>query len=85
MQPPSISVNIADNRFVLVEWTAPYDGSDAITEYKVLFQSKDKTFYTTTECESKVPTLATSCLVSMAGLMQAPFLLQYNQIVKAIV
>ena len=50
MQPPTIILNAADNRYVLVSWIAPYDGSDAIIEYKIMFQSVDKSYYTTLEC-----------------------------------
>ena len=37
MVPPVTEVYSADNLFVRVSWVAPYDGSDAITEYKIQF------------------------------------------------
>ena len=77
MDSPVVTVNPDDNKFIKVVWIEPYNGSDAIIEYKVLFKSVDKQYYTTTECVSAVPTLTTECLVAMTTLMAPPFSLTY--------
>lgn len=82
MEPPITSINLADNHFVQVDWIAPYDGADAITEYKIMIQAADKNYYTTSECVSVAPTLVTQCLIAMTTLRAAPFSLLYNQTVK---
>jgi len=44
MSSPTTSVHSSDNRYVQVDWIEPYDGADAITEYKIMFQAADKSY-----------------------------------------
>ena len=69
MDPPSTVIDPTDGTKVLVTWVEPYDNSDPIREYKILFKSKDGLYYEIAdECTSALPTLVLSCSVAMSTL-----------------
>ena len=67
---------------VLIEWTAPHDGSQDITEYLVEIGNADSTTWNeeAVNCSGDEPSL-TSCIVPMDVFVAGPFDLAFDQLV----
>ena len=69
---------------VIIDWVAPHDGSESITEYLIeIANTDDETFFEdTTDCGGSDASV-TTCTVPMDTLTQSPFNLAFNQLVLA--
>ena len=80
MQPPTTSIdpNTGD---VKVEWIAPNDGGDPITQYNVFIGDTTYTTFTneSTYCSSQTTSLTNLyCLVPMSALTSSPYSLTFG-------
>ena len=65
-------------------WIAPYDNSDPITAYEIVFRSAvDNQYREVSECVSVEPSLVLSCSIPMTVFAEpTTFNLAYNELVK---
>ena len=82
MDAPVTSIDPADGLNILVTWVEPYDNSDAISAYNIVFRATDGVYYNVAECVSEEPSLTTSCSVPIALFLEEPFNLAYNDLVQ---
>lgn len=69
---------------MLVTWLEPYDNSDPIIRYEIIFRSaKDGLYYPVDECISEEPSLVTSCSIPITVFTDVSvFNLAYNDLIK---
>ena len=69
---------------ILVTWVAPYDNSDAIIAYEIVFRSElDGLYVQVSECVSVYPDLVISCSIPIETFIDdTTFNLAYNDLVK---
>jgi hypothetical protein len=79
---PTTQYDPVDMTKILISWVEPYDNSDPIQEYNIVFRRSDGIYESMAECVSAVPTLVTSCSVSASSLLLADFNLEYGDLVK---
>ena len=82
MEPPVTEIDPNNGLNILVTWVEPYDNSDAISAYNIIFRASDGTYHNTAECVSEVPDLGLSCSVPIATFLGSPFNLAYNDLVQ---
>ena len=84
MQVPVTVIDPDNGQNILVTWEAPYDNSDPITAYEIVFRSSlDGLYREIAECVSEEPSLVTSCSVPIAIFTEVTtFNLAYNDLVK---
>ena len=65
-------------------WVAPYDNSDPITAYEIVFKSAvDGLYRSVNECVSAEPSLVVSCKLPITYFTEpTTFNLSYNDLVK---
>ena len=84
MAVPVTQIDPDNGQNILVEWVAPYDNSDPITEYEIVFRSAiDGLYYSVDECTSVEPDLVLSCSVPITVFTNTDkFALAYNDLVR---
>lgn len=67
---------------VVIDWLAPHDGSQTITEYLVEIANADggSYFEEDTNCSGSDPSVH-QCVIPMSALTQSPFNLSFDQLV----
>ena len=84
MEIPVTAIDPSNPRNILVTWVEPYDNSDAIIEYDIVFRrTTDGIYLGVNECVSIKPLLVLSCSVPITVFTNvATFNLLYNDLVK---
>jgi len=65
---------------VVVSWEAPYDNSETIVAYEVVFRQQDGAYSEIAECDASLQQIVDElqCLISMSTLRLAPFNLSFD-------
>jgi len=84
MEVPVTSIDLSNPKNILVTWVEPYDNSDTINEYEIVFRrNTDGIYVGVNECVSIKPLLVLSCSVPITVFTDvATFNLLYNDLVK---
>lgn len=84
MNVPVTQIDPANGQNILVTWEAPYDNSDLITAYEIVFRSSlDGLYSSVAECVSEEPSLIVSCSIPITVFTEAStFNLGYNDLVR---
>jgi hypothetical protein len=82
MSTPVTVIDPANGLNILVTWEKPYENSDPITAYNIIFRASDGIYYNVAECVSQEPNLELSCSVPVAIFLEEPFNLAYNDLVQ---
>ena len=84
MEIPVTAIDPSNPRNILVTWVEPYDNSDAIIEFDIVFRrTTDGIYLGVNECVSIKPLLVLSCSVPITVFTNvATFNLLYNDLVK---
>ena len=81
---PTTEIDPDNGQNVLVSWTTPYDNSDPIIAYEIVFRRvTDGLYEAVDECVSEDPTLVLSCSIPITVFTEvSTFNLAYNDLIK---
>ena len=84
MAVPVTEIDPNNGQNILVTWIAPYDNSDPVIAYEIVFKSNvDGLYSSVAGCVSELPSLTLSCSVPMTTFIEpSTFNLGYNDLLR---